>query len=460
MRLERSIRRLCLLALGFAGAAIAQNSPVAYTNAKLIPIDGEEIERGTLVIEGGKIVAVGPTGRVTIPRGADEINMAGNVIMPGLVDTHSHIGGVGGADSSGPIQPGVAVYDSINVRSGGFRRAVAGGLTSLNIMPGSGHLSSGKTVYVKLRFFEDNAPSTIDDITYRFDDGSPMGGLKMANGTNPMRDGGAGGFPGTRGKAAFLVREQFIKAREYAAKVAAAGDDESMLPPRDLHLETLAEVLAGERVVHHHTHRHDDISTVLRLKEEFGFEVVLHHLSEGWMVADEIAAAGAACSVIMIDSPGGKLEAARLSYETGKILEEAGANVSFHTDDWITDSRYFFRSAALAVRAGMSREGGLRSLTLSGAEQLDIEDRVGSLTVGKDADFIVLDGDPFSVYTKVLETYVEGRRVFDRNNPEHRLYAVGGYGAAHDTEPYFCCYDAFMRRGNAGMRAVFVGGGE
>ena len=122
-----------------------------------------------------------------------------------------HIGGVGAADSSGPLQPGVRVYASINVRSSGFRRALAGGLTSLNLMPGSGHLSSGQTVYVKLRY-GDETPRTIDAIAYRFPDGSPMGGLKMANGTNSIRDEGKGGFPGTRGKSAFLVRSLYIQA--------------------------------------------------------------------------------------------------------------------------------------------------------------------------------------------------------------------------------------------------------
>ncbi|MEM0984348.1 MAG: amidohydrolase family protein, partial [Planctomycetota bacterium] len=325
----------------------------------------------------------------------------------------------------------------------------AGGLTTLNVMPGSGHLSSGKTVYMKLRYFDETGPRTIDDLVYRFDDGDVMGGLKMANGTNPMRDNGANGWPGTRGKAAFLVRQQYIKAQEYGRKIEAAGGDESKMPPRDLHLETLLEVMSGKRIVHHHTHRHDDILTVLRLSEEFGFRVVLHHVSEGWKVAEEIAAAGVPCSVIVLDSPGGKLEAADFSLETGRILEEAGVDVSFHTDDWINDSRLFFRDAALAVRYGMSRKGALEALTIRGAEQLDLQGRVGSLTVGKDADFIILDGDPFSVYSKVQQTWVEGRKAFDRSRDKDQLYAVGGYGASQDTAPYFCCYQHLIDQQNA-----------
>ncbi|MEM8680564.1 MAG: amidohydrolase family protein [Planctomycetota bacterium] len=423
------------LLLGWVSIAVAE--PTAFVGARIIPVGADEIEDGTLVIEGKQIVAVGPTGEVAVPAGAVVVDAGGKTIMPGLVCTHSHIGGIGAADGSGPIQPGVRVYDSLNVRSSGFRRALAGGLTTLNIMPGSGHLISGQTVYVKLRFFE-GTPQKIDDLVIRDATGNGMGGLKMANGTNSMDEPP---FPGTRGKSAFLVRQQYIRAREYDAKMKRAEGDPEKMPDRDLHLETLVEAMRGDRIVHHHTHRHDDIMTVLRLSSEFGFRVVLHHVSEGWKVADEIAAAGAPCSVILVDSPGGKLEAQYLLLETGARLEEAGVRVAFHTDDWITDSRVFFRMAAMAVRAGMSREKGLEALTISGAEMLDLDDRIGSLVPGKDADFIVLDGDPFSVYTKVIETWVDGQKAFDRTRPQDHMYAVGGYGAGHDQEPYFCCFD-------------------
>ncbi len=420
-------------AMGMASIANAQETPLAFTGATIIPIVGETIERGTLVVQGGKIIAVGADDAVTIPPGAEAINAADKVIMPGLICTHSHVGGIGGADSSGPIQPDVRIYDSINVLDPGFRRVVAGGLTTVNTMPGSGHLLSGQTVYMKMR-----RGKTIEELAYRDDDGKPMGGIKMANGTNSIRDKP---FPGTRGKSAALVRAKYIKAQEYRDKIRRAEGDPEKMPPRDIGLEALVEVLEGKRIVHHHTHRHDDIMTVLRLAEEFKFRVVLHHVSEGWKVAEEIAEAGVPCSIILVDSPGGKLEAVNLLYKTGSILEKAGVKVAFHTDDWITDSRLFFRMAALGVRAGMSREGALAALTLNGAEMLDLGDRIGSLEVGKDADFILLSGDPLSVYTKVLETWVEGVKVFDRSDPKDLLHAVGGYGAGSDQIPYMCCYD-------------------
>ncbi|MDX9910294.1 MAG: amidohydrolase family protein [Phycisphaerales bacterium] len=441
-------------------AARAQETPTAFINARVIPIDGAEIDRGYVIVRDGKIVAVGAgdaPGQGRAERA--EVDCAGKVVMPGLVDTHSHIGGIGGADGSGPIQPGVRVRDSINVRDSGFRRALAGGLTTVNIMPGSGHLSSGQTVYAKLRFGDE--VRTIDDITIWNEGHTPAGGLKMANGTNSQR-GGGGAFPGTRGRSAFLVRNAFIKAQEYKQKLDAArredgSVDESKLPERDLDMEVLVEVLEGKRVVHHHTHRHDDIMTVLRLADEFGFRVVLHHVSDGWLVADEIASAHAGVSAILVDSPGGKHEAVGLRFETPGVLERAGAVTALHTDDWITDSRLLLRMAGLAVRGGMTRQGALESVTIAGAKLLDLEDRVGSLTPGKDADLIILSGDPLSVYTVVEQTYVEGRLAFDRSRPDDRLHAMGGYNAATDTEPYFCCYDAEMKHA-AGLAQS--GGGQ
>jgi imidazolonepropionase-like amidohydrolase len=368
-----------------------------------------------------------------VPPDARRVDVAGKTIIPGLVDTHSHVGGIGGADDSGPIQPDVRILDSINVRNPGFRRAVAGGLTTLNIMPGSGHLLGGRTIYVKLR-----GGTSIEDLYIRDVDGKPAGGVKMANGTNSRA---APPFPGTRGKSAALMRAAFIKAQEYRDKIARAAGDPEKMPPRDLGLETLVEILERKRVVHHHTHRHDDILTVLRLAKEFNFRVVLHHVSDGWKVANEIAAAGAPCSVIVIDSPGGKLEAVDLDFKTSAVLEKAGVLTAIHTDDWITDSRLFLRSGALAVRAGMSRDGALKALTISGAKMLDLDARVGSLEPGKDADFVVLSGDPFSVYTQVLETWVEGKKVFDRSDPKDHLYAVGGFGAGLEGEPDRGCCD-------------------
>ncbi len=414
------------LTLGLALLPLsAQEKPQAFVGARIIPIEGPEIENGVLVVQHGKILAVGGVG-TSIPAGAVRQDARGKVIMPGLVDSHSHIGSPEGADSSAPIQPEVRVSDSLNLRSASIMRARAGGITSVNVMPGSGHLLSGQTMYLKLR-----EGQTLDALAMeKRPNGSYLGGMKMANGTNSRRT--TGPFPGTRAKSAALVREQFVKAQDYQLKLKEAGDDPKKRPARDLAMEALVEVLEGKRVVHHHTHRHDDILTVLRLSREFGFKVVLHHVSDAWMVADEIARGGFGSSIICIDSPGGKLETKDLRMTNGAALEKAGALVGFHTDDPITDSRWFLREAAFGVRAGMTRKGALEAMTLNGAKLLDLQDRVGSLKPGKDADFILLSADPLSVYAHIMETWVEGAKVFDRADPKQRLYAVGGQGASHD----------------------------
>lgn len=432
----KKILSLFLLQAFLASMIFGQEKPTAYINARIIPIAGAPIEQGILLIQNGKITAVGDARSVRLSSDVQIVDLKGKTIMPGLVDTHSHIGEGSGADGSSPIQPDIRLLDSLNVRASSLQRAQAGGITTVNVMPGSGHLNSGQTLYIKLR----DGANKIDDLLIYDKDGKYMGGIKFANGTNSIRAGG-GSFPGTRAKSAALIREQFVKAAEYRRKIQAAGGDASKLPPRDLAMESLTEVLDGKRVVHFHTHRHDDILTVLRLKQEFGFKVVLQHVSEAWKVADEIAKAKVPSSIILIDSPGGKLETMDISMTNGAALEKAGALVGFHTDDYITDSRFFLRSAGLSVRYGMSREKALYGMTLAGAIMLDMQDRVGSLEAGKDADFIVLSGDPLSVYTQVLQTYVEGKKVFDRNDSSDYLIATGGWGASNDREIHIDCFD-------------------
>lgn len=420
MRIFKSILSCLTLAFVWVGSTQAQEQPHVFTGAQILPIVGEPIANGVLVVHRGKIVAVGAAGQVTIPSNAVTIDATGKIIMPGLVDTHSHIGEGDGGDASSPMHPDVRILDAINPNSDSFKKARTGGVTTANVMPGSGLLMSGQTVYLKLR-----DANKVEDMLMVVDEETGIfGGLKMANGTNPLR---AGGTPGTRAKSAALVRSLFLKAQDYKKKIDDADGDASKMPARDLQMETLIEVMEGKRIVHNHTHRHDDILTTIRLSQEFGYRLVLHHVSEAWKVADEIAAAGVHASIIGLDSPGGKLEATDIRDQNGAYLERAGVNVAYHTDDGITDSRLFFRMAAFGVRAGMSRDKALESLTIAGAKMLDLDHRVGSLEPGKDADFILLNGDPFSVYTHVLETWIDGKLVFDRSNPEHLKFYTGGH---------------------------------
>lgn len=423
-----NVRKLLMgvvLTIGLVTMARAQERPHVFRGATLYPIARASIENGVLVVQNGAIQEVGAAGEVDIPSDAVEHDVSGKVIMPGLVDTHSHIGRVEGGDRSAPLHPGVRTIDAIDVQHSSIKRALAGGITTVNIMPGSGHLMSGQTTYLKLR-----PGHTVEDLLFCNDPINDIcGGLKMANGTNPQ---GSPPFPGTRARSAALARQLFVDAQDYRAKVEAANGDPEKMPKRDLGMEALVDVLEGRRVVHFHTHRHDDILTVLRLKREFGFKVVLHHVSDAWKVADEIAAADVPCSLTVVDAPGGKQEALGTRFRNGAVLEEAGVEVAYHTDDLITDSRLLLRSPALGVRAGLSREAALESVTLAAARMIGLEGRVGSLEQGKDADFIVLSGDPLSVYTKIEQTWVEGQSVFDRSDPEDRKYATGGHGAYDD----------------------------
>lgn len=414
-----------------SGLAFAQSVPVAFVGATVHPVSSPPIPDGVVVVHEGKIVAVGTRAGTTIPAGADIRQVSGRTIVPGLVDTHSHVGATGGDvnERSGPLQPAISVIDTIDATHSSLQLAQAGGITTVNVMPGSGNLVGGQTAYLKLR----DAP-TVDELLLCGDRRTEIcGGLKMANGTNPQ---GEGAYPRTRMGAAALVRTMFVEAGKRRTELQPVVTPRWKKKPApktvipDLAKDPVVQVLNGERIVHFHTHRADDIVTALAIGEEFGFHPVLHHVSEAWKVVDALVAAEAACSLIVLDSPGGKEEAFEIRFETAGILEARGLKVAFHTDDPITDSRLLLRSAALAVRGGMSEPGALAALTLNGAEMLGLASRIGSLEPGKDADLVVLSGAPFSVWTHVEQTWVEGRPVFDRSDPLDHLYATGGWEQA------------------------------
>jgi len=415
----------------------ASGAPVAYRGARIHTVSGPVIENGVLLVHKGKIVAVGPVDAVMIPGNAEIRDVKGTVIIPGLVDTHSHIGifqrpGVpahsDGNEMTGPVQPGLRALDAISPDDPGIKMALAGGITTVNIMPGSGNAIGGQTLYVKLR-------GTLIQMM-RILMGGRLGGIKFANGENPKGSyGGKGAAPGTRMKVAALQREQLIKAREYKKKwddynVAKKDGKDAKAPDRDINLDPLVEVLERRRTVHFHCHRADDIMSAVRLSREFDFELVLQHCTEGYRVADELARLGIWCSLTLIDSPGGKPETMGLLEENAAILTKAGVTVAINTDDPVTESRFFLRSGAIAVRGGMSEADALKALTLNPAKMLHLEKQLGSLDKGKDADFVILSGAPFSVYTQVLETYIDGEKVFDRAVHRDWTYQAGGFAVA------------------------------
>jgi imidazolonepropionase-like amidohydrolase len=438
-------RKVVAAAIGFAAAAgfwlsigarsaAGQSGGVtlAVTNAKIIPIDGPAIEHGTLLVRDGKIVAVGDTASVKVPAGATVIDAAGKTVMPGIVDSHSHIGDSGnitvsdGGDNNegtNPVQPGLRVIDAINPADPNIRIALSGGITTANILPGSGNVMGGQSAYIKLR------GATIEEMVIP----GSIGGMKMANGTNPKGYGARGQAPMTRMEEAALARGVYEKAQQYKLKwdaynkALAAGDKTAKAPDPDPAMDAVVQILDGKRIVHNHSHRADDIMTVLRLADEFHYRVVVHHGTESCLIAGELAKRHVGVSYTMIDAPGGKPETINVDMSCPAKLEKAGVKVAFNTDDPITNSRLLLRSAALGIRGGMSEEAALKGLTIYPAEMLDLQSRVGSLTPGKDADFVILSGAPFSVYTHVLQTWIEGKKVFDRSDPADLHYATGGF---------------------------------
>ncbi|AGA31173.1 amidohydrolase family protein [Singulisphaera acidiphila] len=416
-----------------------------FRGATVLTAAGGEIADADLVVRGGQIVAIGKRGEVDVPNGAQIEDVAGKVIIPGLVDTHSHIGiypkpGIeahsDGNEMTGPVQSGIRALDAIWPDDPGIRMALAGGVTTANIMPGSGNVIGGQTLYVKLR----GGPITAMMVT----PGTPEGGLKMANGENPKRAyGSKNQAPGTRMRTAALQREQFLKAEDYRRKweayrkTKAEGGEKAKTatePERDLAMESLVEVLDRKRTVHFHTHRADDIMTVVRLADEFGFEVVVQHGTEAYKVADELAKRKVGVSLTILDSPGGKPEVDGLLEQNAAILEKAGVAIAVNTDDFITESRFLLRTASLAVRGGLSEASALRALTITPATMLHLERKIGSIEPGKDADFLVLSGRPFRVYTQVLQTYIEGKKRYDRNDPAQASYAIGGFALPESTD--------------------------
>ena len=425
-----------LIAILNAGAQeAATHETLVVRGAKIYPISGSPIERGVLVVTNGKIVAVGADGKVKVPERAKVVDATGKVLMPGIVDSHSHVGispsplvseSADDNEMTGPIEPGLRALDAIDPADPNIRMATAGGVTTANILPGSGNVMGGQSAYVKLR------GTTIEQMLIP----GTIGGMKMANGTNPKGYGRRDLAPMTRMEEAALARGIYEKALQYQTKwtaynkAVAANDKNAKTPDRDHDLDAVVEILESKRIVHNHSHRADDIMTVLRLSDEFHYRVVVHHGSEACLVADELAKRHVPVSFTMVDSPGGKMETINADIRCPAILEKAGVKVAFNTDDPVTPSRLLLRQAALGVRGGMSEEAALKGLTIYPAEMLDLGSRVGTLEPGKDADFIILSGEPFSTYTHVLETWIEGQKVFDRNDPRDLHYATGGFFVA------------------------------
>jgi len=381
---------------------------------------GARLDNADVVMDGGKIIAVGPgldAGSMTV------VDASGMWITPGVIDVHSHLGVYAsprvnahsdGNEATAPNTAEVWAEHSVWPQDPGFVTALAGGVTSLQILPGSANLFGGRGVTLK------NVPGqSVQEMKFP---GAPHG-LKMACGENPKRVyGNRGTAPSTRMGNVAGYRSAWIAAEDYRDKMAAAEKGRGEAPMRDLQLETLVGVLDGEILVHNHCYRADEMAVMLDIAKEFGYKVsAFHHGVEAYKVAGMLRD-NDTCAAIWADWYGFKMEAFDGIRENAAILDRAGTCTVMHSDDAIGIQRLNQESAKVigaAARVGIdiAPERAVRWFTSNAAKALGIADVTGSLEPGKMADVTLWSGNPFSVYTKAERVYIDGALIFDRQNP-------------------------------------------
>ena len=374
--------------------------------------DDGTIEGGTVLIDGGEIAAVGPDDDVEVPDDADVIDAGGMPVTPGLVEAHSHAGmAEWGEPEDGdvnemtdPVTPHVSALDGFHPRDGNLERAFRGGVTTVSARMGSANVIGG--IICSMKTYGDTA----DEMLIRED------GMKAAMGENPKRVYGDGKDeePTTRSGIAALFRGALMEAEDYVEKRAHAEENGEPFE-RDLGMENLSRVVEGELPLRVHAHRADDIMTVFRIADEFGIEKLsIEHATEGHVIADEFVKRDVPAIVGPTISAGGKYELRNITFKTPGILHEAGVNVAIQTDAPVLPQQHLDVCVGLAVRAGLPEEEALNTVTRNAAEILGIEDRVGTLEVGTDADVVVWNGEPFAIDSRPDHTFVDGQHVHDQ----------------------------------------------
>ncbi len=385
---------------------------VVVRNATLWTVSDAGILEGTdMLVENGRIAAIGR--ELAAPADALEIDATGLHVSPGLIDCHSHTGISGGVNEGGQNNTAeVGIQDVINPDDIDWFRQLAGGLTAANQLHGSANPIGGRNSVVKLRW-----GGTVEDMRFA---GAPAG-IKFALGENVKR---GGGYPDTRMGVAAFIEDAFQAARERDAawgRWSALSDEERArtVPPRPDHeLDAIAEILAGDRLIHCHSYRQDEILMLLRLCERYGVRIgTLQHILEGYKVADAIASHGAGASSFS-DWWAYKMEVMDAIPYNGALMHDVGVVVSFNSDDDEVATR-MNDEAAKAVRwGGLDPQAALAFVTLNPAKQLGVDDRVGSLEVGKDADFVIWSASPLSAYSRCEQTWIDGARYYDRAEAE------------------------------------------
>jgi imidazolonepropionase-like amidohydrolase len=378
------------------------------------------IERGTVLIRGGHIAAVGRD--VTVPPGATTIDVSGRYVMPGIIDAHSHTAIDGGVNEcTDSVTAEVRIADVLDPRDIAIYRELGGGVTTANVLHGSCNAIGGQNAVIKLRW----GRSDPQELIFK---GAPRG-IKFALGENPKRSNfrGAAGdrrYPATRMGVEVTIRKAFEEAQaykrewdEYEKKLKAAGPkaDKPVPPRKDLRLEELKDVLDGKVFVHAHCYRSDEILMLIRIADDFGFKIrTFQHVLEGYKVASEIARHGAGGSTFS-DWWAYKLEAYDAIPYNAAIMAAHGVSVSLNSDSDELARRLYWEAAKMAKYGGVSEVEALKMITLNPAWQLGVDKWVGSIEVGKDADIAVFSAHPFSPDTHVEMTLVDGEVQFDRN---------------------------------------------
>jgi len=386
---------------------------LAVKGGTLYPISREPIPDGVLVVEDGKIKAVGPASQVKVPADATVIDARGRHVLPGLVDAHAHVGlwgehygqaGSDGNEGSAPVTPDVRAIDAVWTGHTSFADARVGGVTTLQTTPGSGNAIGGEMLVVKT----DTVGRTVEDIVLR----APSG-MKAALGENVKRYYGQvlKRAPMTRMGAAALIRGALYRARDYQRKLEAAADDPSKLPDTDLGSEALLRVLRREIPLRIHAHRADDIVTAVRLADEFGIDYSIEHCTDGAAIAGFLGSRRARVNLGPTFGYRSKIETRALHFRTAGILDVAGCRVSIITDHPFVNIDFLMMCAAMSCAEGMPEAAALRAVTLTPAETMGVDQRVGSLDAGKDADFALWTAHPFSIRSKPVEVYVEGKLI-------------------------------------------------
>jgi imidazolonepropionase-like amidohydrolase len=398
----------------------------AITGATIYDGEGGRIEGGTVILADGKVQAVGGAD-TPIPDGATRIDGTGRWVTPGIIDIHSHLGDYpspsveahqDGNEVTGPVHPDVWAEHSVWPQDPGFSRALAnGGVTSLHVLPGSANLFGGRGVTLK------NVPSrTVQGMKFP---GAPYS-LKMACGENPKRVyGSRNQMPGSRMANIAMVRQTWARAAEYKRRWDKYERDGGEMPGRDIGLDTLRGVLAGEILVQNHCYRADEMAIIIDVAKEFGYKVAaFHHAVEAYKIADLLKANGV-CAAMWADWYGFKMEAYDGINENIPLVHKAGACAIVHSDDPNGIQRLNQEAAkALAYgrKAGIqiSDEVAWTWLAINPAKALGIGDRTGSLKPGKMADVVLWNGNPFSVYTRPERVWIDGALMYDANDPRRR----------------------------------------